>query len=272
MFCQNMDLSSASMVPITYGSRSVSYDEQVYLTHFKTEKDLEKNPLTSAKQCLKTFLQKGGTLQSIPYLSPKSACIRLHEGDAVYPICSGGWCRSQTLWAILQPFSHHIVLFPPHAARVGFDPYNGQINRYKNEAVEAKHDAFYSYFGMEKSLRFGFEHASEWKSMEESPTSEGLQAITQFYDACYFGPSSSWQGRQGKRRIYIAFSHNAHVTFYRLNQANERLEDVTVIAINSEDLITHPPFHIAQRSIEAYDYFSNLLKQQFDFSSFKQID
>lgn len=50
--------------------------------------------------------------------------------------------------AILEPIRNQIVLFPPHAARVGWDPYNGQINRYKNYAQEVVPDEFNAYFGM----------------------------------------------------------------------------------------------------------------------------
>ncbi len=104
--------------------------------------------------------------------SPK---IRLNLNDAVYPVCTGGFCRSKALWAILEPICNQIVLFPPHAARVGWDPYNGQINRYKNYAQEVVPDEFNAYFGMEKAERFGFENISEWKIIEQSPTNEGAQ-------------------------------------------------------------------------------------------------
>lgn len=267
MFYQNMDIAAISQNSVLVQDESL-IAQRNYLKYFKGEEDLEKKPLSSAKQSLQTFLQKGGTLHVISHLSESPGSIRLQKGDAVYPICSGGWCRSQTLWAILHPFSDRIVLFPPHAARSGWDPYNGQVNRYKNYTAEAKPDAFYAYFGIEKPMRFGFEHAAQWEPMERSPTEDGLQAITQFYDEHYFGPNSSWQGKQGDRRIYIAFSYNAQVVFHRLNQANKSLENVTVIAINAEDLITHSPAHITPRSIEAYGYFYNLLNQQFDFTNF----
>lgn len=234
---------------------------------FKKDEDLEKDPNSSAERCVLSFFEKGGVIKCIPdLLDSREYKIQFNEGDAVYPICSGGWCRSQTLWAILQPFSDQIILFPPHAARVGWDPYNGQINRFKNYAQEILPDEFDLFFGFEKSLRFGFENDFEWKSIEQSTTNESLKNISQFYDQQYFGPESSWQGKQGKNRIYIAFSKNVHVILHRLNQSNENLTGVTVIAIESEDLITHPPafLNTTSRSIKAYEYFTDLLQQIFD--------
>lgn len=81
------------------------------------------------------------------------------------------------MWAILYPFSDQIVLFPPHAARVGWDPYNGKINRYRNYAQELVPDEFSAFFGMSKALRFGFEIDADWKSIEKLPTSMGLNKI-----------------------------------------------------------------------------------------------
>lgn len=234
---------------------------------YKVDQDLEKNPLTCVKKCLQDFLQKGGVFQSVSNLaSVTEPIVRLDFGDAVYPVCSGGWCRSQSLWALLTPFSNKITLFPPHAARHGWDPYNGQINRYRNYAQELLFDEFSSNFGMEKSLRFGFENSSKWKSIEESPTEDGLKRISTFYDQFYFGPDRSWEEKAGKNRIYITFSNNAHVVLYRLIQTNEHLEGVTVVSIDCEDLVTDPPdfLNTTKRSVKAYGYFASLLNRIFD--------
>ena len=255
-------ISSISESPIEF---SKSFEPMP----FKVDEDLEKDPATAAKKCLQDFFHKGGVLQSISNLSSVTQpSVHLHVGDAIYPVCSGGWCRSQVLWAILQPYSEQVILFPPHAARVGWDPYNGQINRYRNYAQEIVPDEFAAYFGIEKALRFGFEHDSSWKLIEKLPTDEGIKTISQFYDQHFFGPNSSWQGKQGKKRIYIAFSNNAHVVLQRLNQSNQSLTGVIVVAINSEDLITYPPdfLNATSRSTKAYEYFSKLLTQLFDFS------
>lgn len=271
---KEQNFSKANRVIHSISESPVELSKNFETRPFKVDEDLEKNPATAAKKCLQDFFYKGGVLQSIPNLSSVTQPnMHLHMGDAIYPVCSGGWCRSQVLWAILQPYSDQIILFPPHAARAGWDPYNGQINRYRNYAQEIVPDKFSSYFGIEKALRFGFEHTSSWKLVEESPTAEGIKTISQFYDQNYFGPNSSWQGKQGKKRIYIAFSNNAHVVLQRLNQSNKSLRGVTVVAINSEDVITYPPdfLNTTPRSTKSYEHFSKLLTRLFDFSKLSDI-
>lgn len=242
---------------------------------FKKDEYLERDPNSSAQKCLEEFCKKGGSIQCISNLIEATAPkVQLNLGDAIYPICSGGFCRSQALWAILKPFSDQIILFPPHAARVGWDPYNGQINRFRNYAQEKVPDEFNAYFGIEKAQRFGFENNSEWEFIEHSPTSEGLNKISEFYSKNFYGPNSSWVGLKGKKRVYIAFSNNVHVALYRLNQTNDNLKDVTVIAIESEDLITYPPsfLNTTSRSTTAYEYFTNLLRQIFDLTEFESCN
>jgi beta-phosphoglucomutase len=263
------DFSKANRIIHSISELSMEAINVLEQIPFKKDENLEKDPNTSAKRCMQSFFEKGGTLKCIPnLLESREYKIQLKLGDAVYPICSGAWCRSQALWAILQPFCDQIILFPPHAARVGWDPYNGQINRYRNDAQEIVPDEFSLFFGIEKALRFGFENDSEWKSIEKSPTEEGLKKISRFYDQYYFGPESAWQGKRGKKRIYIAFSNNVHVTLYRLDQCNENLKDVTVIAIESDDLITYPPtvLNMKSRSTQAYEYFTYLLRKVFDLT------
>ena len=272
---KEQNFSKANKVINSISESPVELSKSLETMPFKVDEGLEKDPATAAKKCLQDFFHKGGVLQSISNLSLVSQPnVHLHMGDAIYPVCSGGWCRSQVLWAILQPYSDQIILFPPHAARVGWDPYNGQINRYRNYAQEIVPDEFSSYFGIEKALRFGFEHASSWKLIEESPTDEGIKTISQFYDQHYFGPSSSWQGKQEKKRIYITFSNNTHVALHRLNQSNESLKGVIIIAINSEDIITFPPdfLNTTPRSTKAYEHFSKLLTGLFDFSELSSIE
>ncbi len=232
------------------------------------EEDLEANPGTSRELCLKEFLSKGGALHYIFDLnSVPERLIQLNREDAIYPVCSGGFCRSQALWALLQPLAHQIILFPPHAARVGWDPYNGKINRYKNMLMEDMPDAFGEYFGIDKEVRFGFENTSEWDFIDKAPTNEGLNSISEFYTTHYFGPESSWQGRRGKKRVYMTFSKNTHIVLYRLNQTNSSLKDVEIIAINSDDIITSPPIELrtTPRSFKAYEHFANLLRRYLQF-------
>lgn len=266
---KEQNFSKANKVINSISESPIELSKSFETISFKVDEDLEKDPTTVAKKCLQNFFYKGGILQSISNLSSiTQPSVRLHMGDAIYPVCSGGWCRSQVLWAILQRYSDQIILFPPHAARVGWDPYNGHINRCRNYAQEIVPDEFSSYFGIEKALRFGFEHASSWKLVEESSTAEDIKTISQFYDQYYFGPNSAWQGKQGKKRIYVAFSNNTHVVIHRLNQSNESLKGVIVIAINSEDVITFPPdfLNTTPRSTKSYENFSRLLTRLFDFS------
>lgn len=231
---------------------------------FQIERSLETNRYTTAQQCLEGFLAKGGTLQCVTLGSERDAgSIRLNPGDAVYPVCSGGVCRSQTLRALLAAYyeSDHFVLFPPHGARHGWDPYNGKLNRARNAVMESMADEFALYFGVEKLARFGFDQG--WESLGAQPTAAELHAITEFYNEHYYGPHSSWQGCQGSRRVYISFGSNTHVVMHRLIQANETLDNVVVVAIDAEDIVTFPPpeLGIVPRSKEAYAHLSALLAQ-----------
>lgn len=229
----------------------------------KPEPALEKNENTKVTACLETFLAKGGTLHHIPVDEPS---FSIQPGDAIYPVCSGGWRRSQTLFALLEPYKDQIVLFPPHAARYGWDPYNGQINRYINEQrEETELDEFALYFHKDKAVRVGFENEMAWKAIELNPTPETLAEISRYYDEHFYGPQSSWEGKQGQRRVYVAFSVNAHVVLHRLVQANESLENVHLVACDLEDLITHPPAHLHthKNSQVAYAHFISLLQELF---------
>jgi len=229
--------------------------------HVKPDEDLEANPDTSVQNCVETFLIRGGSIQCISGKLDTNAprdLIRLSPGDIVYPICSGGFCRSQTLWALLKDSHPQIILMPPHSARYGWDPFNGRINRYRNYSQEGVYDEFFLHFGREKAQRFGFENELEWKEIESNPSEEGLKKIRKYYDENFFNPMEL----ADKQRVYIAFSSNAHVIIHRLIQTNDHLQNVRVIAINYDDLVTNPPSHlnVASRSVEAYAYFSSLLK------------
>lgn len=235
--------------------------------HIQAEEELEQHPHSTAELSLQTFFQKGGHLHPISdLLEGDEPAFQLQKEDAIYPICSGGWCRSQTLWALLHPFSDKIVLFPPHAARLGWDPFNGKTNRDRLCPFRTTPDEFSTWFGQDKALRFGFENTDKWDPLQKAPTEEGLNEITRYYDQGYFGPNSIWQGKKGKRRIYIAFATNVHVVLHRLNQANDQLNSVTVVAIDSEDIITSPPasWNTPSRSVKAYAQFAEALKKALD--------
>ena len=218
---------------------------------FPIDAELQSCEGASAEACLEVFLAKGGSFQSVM----EGASFTLLPGDAVYPVCSGGFCRSQTLWALLLPYAHQIILFPPHAARHGWDPYNRKINRYRNQSMESGPDEFILAFGIDKAVRFGFDQATPWE------TANNLSDMTAYYDTHYYGPESHWQGSQGQRRVYIAFANNTHVVLRRLVQTNDCLDGVIVIGIDYEDLISYPPasLNTHRRSQLAYEYFANKL-------------
>ncbi len=230
---------------------------------FKREKHLEKEASTSGDHCLETFLEKGGSFHSLPADEPSFTIL---AGDAVYPICSGGWNRSQTLYALLEPYQGDIVLFPPHGARFGWDPLNGQIFRFRNLAGEARKDEFFLTFKRERIQRLGFELDEIWKPIESDPTPDGLAAITRYYDEHLYGPESALNGKKGSRRVYIAFTANTHVILNRLNQTNDSLENVHVVSINMEDLASNPPedlqtYPLSQKSYaHLFELLQNLVK------------
>ncbi|CRX38281.1 hypothetical protein [Estrella lausannensis] len=228
--------------------------------YFKVEKHLEKHDRSRGQRCLREFLARGGSFHSYPF---DISSFTIKEGDAVYPICSGGWCRSQTLHALLKPHSDSLVLFPPHAARLGWDPYNGQINRYRNYEGEKKHDEYALCFKREKELRMGFENDADWKAVEAAPTKEGLASIRAYYNEHYFGPGSSFKGKKGKRRVYITFASNAHVVLFRLLETNHSLKDVHIVALDLEDLVSSPlkEWNTTPRSKKAYQAFYDSLSK-----------
>lgn len=232
---------------------------------FKKDSDLEKNASTNASSCLRDFLDKGGTFHHYSPEKNGESKFQILPQQAVYPACSGGFCRSQVLWALLLPFSDQITLFPPHAARHGWDPYNGQINRYRNASQENVPDDFEVFFNHKKAERFGFSQESEW---QKHSVNEQIPLILNYYSEHYFGPSK----QEGQERVYIAFSNNVHTVLYRLTQANERLDRVTVWSIDLEDLVTFPPVELntRSRSPEAYAYFYQLLTSIVDTSSLEK--
>ena len=78
--------------------------------------------------------------------------------------------------------------------------------------------------------------------------------------------------RKGKESLHCFFN-NVHVALY-LNQTNDNLKYVTVIAIESEDSITYPPLFLNTfyRSSTAYEIFTNLLRQILDLTELESCD
>lgn len=222
----------------------------------EAEIDLQHNEETSWEACLAEFTKKKGTFLRVE----NQQKITLLPGDAVYPICSGGFCRSQTLWVILKEHRDKILLFPPHAARYGFDPYNGKVNWHRNDSNETIYDEFELWAKEPKRTRFGYDAFHSWTSLNEV-SEEKLKQISDYYNNHYFGPESSLNGQQGKRRVYVSFDKNTHVVLLRLNQANHDLDHVFVVHFPLLDLVTHPlpEWNTFSRSAASYREFATLL-------------
>lgn len=219
----------------------------------------------SLQACEQRFKYKKGTLQVISSLQEQMVGqVLLKAHDALYPICSGAHCRSQVLYQVLKnlmQFQEH-VLFPPHASRNGYDPYHGRI---PSQCSSNLQDDFELFFRCPKQERFGDEQAPNWLAMDGKIHLNCIDIVRSFYDQNYYGPQSHWQGRQGQRRIYIAFARPVHAVLKRLIETNENLEQVVVVAIPLEDEITHPPESLkcVGRSVKAYETFFSKIKPIF---------
>lgn len=237
--------------------------KRVIGTPFPVEECLESNSLFTGERCLELFKSKGGLFHHVNPFSEHETermpfCLQVN--DEIRPSCSGGWCRSQTLYAKLLKYSpSKIILLHPHATRYGCDPYNDEVNW--NE--ELSQDAFKDWAGMEKALRFGFEKLHEWRSIETNPTKENLEVVKEYYDKNYFGDKQTQN-----RRVFITFAANAHVILKRLNETNECLNNVVVVHIDLDDSMTTPyDDHISALSVEAFAAFSLLLESVIDVSN-----
>lgn len=237
-------------------------------TPFVVQKDLQSNSETTGKKCLKNFKAKGGTFITLNPFEKKPTPFVLLPGDIVYPGCSAGFCRSQTLWALLAPYRSSITLFAPHATRYGCDPFNGKVNWRGHENLSHLKDEFVAWAGYPKILRFGYDRLPRWKKMGSNPTAKDLAKITEYYDEHYYGPFSVSKELRGGRRVYITFAVNAHVLLYRLNQNHEELHDVVVVHIDLDDLISKPlsEWNTHARSEFTYKKMAKLLESVLDFS------
>lgn len=240
---------------------TVSVSPQVVATI--AEEDLERNPESTLTRCTQRFLAMGGTLER--YSDEKDTRrVKLLPGATIYPVCSGGWCRSQSLYYFLEKHIGKIQLVAPHAARLGWDPYNERYNRVRNRAKEeVSNDGFVAHFGKDRVLRFGFEHDAQWQQYEAVDSPNGRKAIGKFYNDTYFGPS------QATERVYIAFEKNPHVIMHRLCQANTSLKNVKVISIDWKDTMSKPPAHLntPPRSALTYKLFVDQLSALIDTSA-----
>lgn len=244
---------------------SKSIQDFIHLS--EADPDLQQNETTCLQQCMDEFIKKSGTLIR---LEENDDLEKFHiiEGDAIYPACSGGNCRSQTLWVLFRDFNDKIVLFPPHATRYGFDPYNNKVNWHRTYIVAPPEDEYTLWTGTPKPTKFGFDVFAEFNDIEDMPEEE-LKVLSDYYSQNYYGSESSWNGRKGKRRIYFSFAKNTHAILYRLNQTNDTLENVIVAHIPMEDLISHPlpEWDTYPLSVTAYTQLSQILHNFFDFSN-----
>lgn len=196
----------------------------------------------SLSRCEEKFHKLGGEI----YIPGR---FEVREGDALYPVCSGGVCRSQALYLHLKEIAEKrkVKLFAPHASRRGLDPYNGVVQIHR-EVV--KFDEFEKAFNRQRCLQFGFEHRERWFS-------KGFDAeeIKRYYDEQYFGKT------EAERRVYIAFASPVHVIIKRLVESNDDLSGVCVVAIPLADEISNPPQdQFKSGSVEAYNAFMNKIK------------
>jgi hypothetical protein len=226
---------------------------------YEADEELEQNVKSSLKTALAEFTAKGGTLLR---LDKGAAPYQLICSDVVFPSCSGGNNRSQTLWNVLRTYADKIALMRPHATRYGFDPYNGLSNWHRTLHVQ-KNDEFILWAGVSKSPKFGWDVFESWLSKAEG-TPDELALMMDYYNHHYYNPDIP----SGTRRIYMTFAKNAHIHLYRLNQTNESLENVVVLFFPLEDLIKDPlpEWNTYPNSAKTYAELAHILESYLDFS------
>ncbi len=231
-------------------------------TPFRVEESLEKRTETTGEKCLEKFKSKGGELVVLDPNNPSIEKFELHPKDTVFPGCTAGLCRSVTLWTVLSPFSESITLFPPHATRQGFDPYNDKPHWQENYEFDLEDDEYAMWNNGPKPVRFAYEEYRHLQHISD-PSPELLKELKQFHDDKYYGPSSA---DQGSRRVYITFSVNTHAILHRLNQTNETLENVIVVSVDLDDYISTPlqEWNALPRSRKAYENLAKLLESLLD--------
>lgn len=241
-------------------------DSEMQLQLYEADEELEKVEQSALSQVFMAFRAKGGTLFR---LSTAEDAFALLPGDLVFPSCSGGHNRSQTLWNILRPFADKINLQRPHATRYGFDPYDGQPN-WQYRDVRAN-DEFFMWAGVGKADKFGFELFESWVPEEREINADMLAMLKHYYDEHYYISS-----HPHARRVYITFTKNAHVHLHRLSQMNASLTNVVVLFFPLGDLIFDPlpEWETYPSSVKAYSELGKLLKACLDFTQLEnhQVD
>lgn len=224
----------------------------------ETIKSLESQKDTSAQVLLSNFLAKGGT-----FIRLETKPFAFLEGDLIFPSCSGGNNRSQVLWHILRSYTNHITLMPPHATQYGFDPYNN-LSNWKQIKHERKGDEFFLWAHASKCQKLGWD-VFENLLLKTKASLDELSLMKKYYNQNYYSPDFS----SDKRRIYITFEKNAHIHLYRLNQTNASLENVILLLLPINDLISKPlpEWNTFPRSEKAYREFSSIIESLFDFKN-----
>lgn len=212
---------------------------------------------------LEDVLKKFHKLNGNFFRVHKNAKCVLLEGDIVFPACSAGFCRSQTLWALLKKIEDKIYLQSPHATRYGFDPYNDKMN-WQRHSDHVLFDEFKQWAQIPKAIRFGFERYGHLVA-DQAADQQLLMQMKAYYNKKYYGPEIR---HPDKRAVYLSFDKNTHAILHRLLQTNENLHNVYVYHFPLKDLISHPlpEWKTAPLSVEAYQEFSNILKELIDLS------
>lgn len=229
-------------------------------TPFRIEERLEKSSNTTGKKCLEEFKSKGGQLVVLdPNTHQYDDRFVLLPQDIVYPSCTAALCRSQTLWTVLSLYSKNITLFPPHATRQGFDPYDGKSHWQENYEQDLEDDEFTLWNGAPKPIRFAYSEYSHLQR-DEDPSYETLSELKEFHDKNYYGHESCKDAKDS-RRVYITFSQNTHVILHRLNQTNPTFENLIVVSIDMDDFISNPlkEWHTLPRSVKTYENLAKIL-------------
>lgn len=247
---------------VTFSMELPKNEQNTIIFSHEADDYLERSEHSNLKNSLSEFIKKNGT---IIRMAGETAPFKLEVGDVIFPSCSGGNNRSQTLWGLLQVYRNAISLQSPHATRYGFDPYNGGIDWQHIKHIQ-KNDEFVQWAGQSKSIKFGWNFFKDWLLKNEVTTND-LALMTEYYDMHYFNPNLPL----GTRRIYISFAKNAHVHLYRLIQSNVSLDNVIVLFYPVEDLIASPlpEWETYPRSVQAYIQLASMIEKYLDFSQLK---
>ncbi len=232
----------------------------------KADSFLEKKEETSVSRVFEEFKSKGGSLYR---LGDEISPFQLLPNDVIFPSCSSGKNRSQTVWKILESCDQKIQLMSPHAVRGGNDPYNGRIKKWCDPSkFKLKPDGFVEWAGGSKKVSmFGEESFQQWWEKKDEP--ETLGKMKEYYDKVYYETHFSSE----TRRVYITFQENAHVHLQRLSETNHSLDNVVVLYFAFPiDPLKCPKSQLwkeSTRKIEAYIGLAEIVNAGLDLRMIK---